>query len=135
MILTTSALITEEETLLFIQQSPTSMMPRFRLGSIGVTELAHAALRDAGQLAIPLLAKHVSGNWGDLPQQECEENEANIGKPLVPLTSAFRLVTGVVVWITTLTANQPEKHYTEIFLRSDLLGEEPVVLVDVGRMP
>jgi len=74
--------------------------PRFRLGQVVGTPGALQALRDAGQLPAELLARHVTGDWGDLPDEDKAENELSVEKGF-RVFSAYKLHAGVKVWVIT----------------------------------
>lgn len=75
--------------------------PLFELGRIVATPGALAALEEAGQSASEFLRLHVVGNWGD---ELCEEDRALNDQALKDgsrILSAYRLKTGVKVWVIT----------------------------------
>jgi hypothetical protein len=73
---------------------------RFPLGQTVATPGALEALKEAGQVPATLLARHQSGDWGDEPTEDMRENEVSLEKGF-RLLSAYRLTTGVKVWIIT----------------------------------
>jgi hypothetical protein len=73
---------------------------RFPLGQTVATPGALEALKQAGQDAAALLARHQSGDWGDLDEADKRENEVSLEKGF-RLLSAYTLTTGVKVWIIT----------------------------------
>lgn len=74
--------------------------PRFQLGSIVATPGAADALQEANQAPTELLHRHVTGNWGDLCQEDIEENERSVRYDL-RILSSYVLSTGVKLWIIT----------------------------------
>ena len=58
------------------------------------------ALEEAGQLPVELLARHVTGDWGDLCDEDRAENEISVEQGL-RILSAYELHTGVKVWVIT----------------------------------
>ena len=52
--------------------------PKFKLGKIVATPGALAALKEAGVDPVSLLARHQSGDWGDLCKADREMNEQAI---------------------------------------------------------
>lgn len=49
--------------------------PRFPIGRPVVTPAAQAALDAAGVEGVLLLARHIHGDWGDLPVEDLAANE------------------------------------------------------------
>lgn len=49
--------------------------PKFKLGQIVATPGALAALQEAGQSAIPFLQRHVSGDWGEICDEDKKLND------------------------------------------------------------
>lgn len=74
--------------------------PLFSLGRIVATSGALKALAEAGQDPGILLARHLRGDWGDLCQEDREENEYSLSRRL-RLLSAYTLATGVKLWVIT----------------------------------
>jgi hypothetical protein len=52
--------------------------PLFRLGQVVGTPGAIEALKDAGQQPAEFLTRHVTGDWGDLCDEDKEENELSV---------------------------------------------------------
>jgi len=63
---------------------------RFSLGSIGLTPGARDLLAAAGIAPRALLARHVAGDWGDIPPEDARENALS-------LREGFRLVSSYPV--------------------------------------
>ena len=74
--------------------------PLFPLGRIVATPGALEALHNAGQDARELLARHAGGDWGTLSEDDRNENDFAVTRAL-RLLSAYRLSTGVAIWIIT----------------------------------
>ena len=74
--------------------------PLFDLGQVVGTPGALGALEDAEQHPVELLARHVTGDWGELPDEDKEENELSVNAGL-RIFSAYKLPTGVKVWVIT----------------------------------
>lgn len=76
------------------------MTSRFALGQIVATPGALGAMGAAGQLPLELLSRHVQGDWGDISEEDCLENEQSLndGRRLL---SAYRLRDGTRIWIIT----------------------------------
>jgi hypothetical protein len=74
--------------------------PLFDLGQVVGTPGALAALKEAEQHPVELLARHVVGDWGDLPEEDKEENELSV-KEGFRILSAYKLQSGVKIWVIT----------------------------------
>ena len=75
-------------------------MPKFHLGRVVATPGALDALLAAGQTPTFFLRRHVMGDWGDLDEEDRRENELSLAHNF-RLLSAYRLKTGVRLWIIT----------------------------------
>ena len=73
---------------------------RFAVGRVVATPGAMDALQAAGVDALALLARHVTGDWGDVDAQDAQENEFSIGRHL-RILSAYALPDGARVWVLT----------------------------------
>ena len=73
---------------------------RFSVGQVVGTPGALQALEEAGQHPVELLARHVTGDWGDLCDEDKAENELSVEQGFRVL-SAYQLQTGVKVWVIT----------------------------------
>ena len=79
--------------------------PLFPLGQIVATPAALEALEEAGQTPSEFLNKHVLGDWGEeLCDEDKELNDEAI-KDGSRLLSAYRLKTGVKVWVISEAKN------------------------------
>jgi hypothetical protein len=58
------------------------------------------ALEEARQDPAELLARHVSGDWGDVCEEDAQENDFSVSRDL-RILSAYVLGTGVTVWVIT----------------------------------
>ena len=74
--------------------------PLFDLGQVVGTPGALRALRDAGQLPDEFLVRHVTGEWGELSDEDKQENEFSVEQGF-SILSAYRLQTGVKLWVIT----------------------------------
>lgn len=74
--------------------------PIFSAGQIVATSMALSALEDAHTDGREFLARHLKGDWGDLSQEDKRENDFSVREGF-RILSAFRLCTGVRVWIIT----------------------------------
>ena len=76
------------------------MKPLFTLGHVVATPGALAALEKAGQQPGDFLARHVSGNWGDVPPEDIKENELSLQHGF-RLLSAYHTGAGDKIWVIT----------------------------------
>src|ERR1019366_7006321 len=74
--------------------------PLFTLGHVVATPGALAALEKAGQQPGDFLARHVSGDWGEVPPEDMKENELSLQHGF-RLLSAYRTTAGDKVWVIT----------------------------------
>lgn len=72
----------------------------FALGQLYITPGAMEALAEAKQDALVLLTRHVTGDWGDMTDDDKRENDFSVNKRL-RILSAYTLSTGVKVWLIT----------------------------------
>lgn len=74
--------------------------PRFKLGRILATPGALGAIADAHISIVDLLIRHMSGDWGDLPDTDRQQNDAAIttGQRIL---SSYTLPGGLTVWLIT----------------------------------
>lgn len=73
---------------------------RFTLGQTSITPGAQEALETAGQTAIEFLRRHVSGDWGELSDNDIKANELSLehGNRLL---SRYQTTKGERLWIIT----------------------------------
>jgi hypothetical protein len=73
--------------------------PRFRMGRPTITPAAEAALNAVGIHPLRLLARHIHGDWGELPAEDLAANELALlsGRRLL---SSYQ-VKGNRIWIIT----------------------------------
>ena len=76
------------------------LKPIFSLGQIVGTPGALDALVEAQQNPFELLARHVTGDWGQLDDENKKENELSV-KEGFRILSAYELETGVKIWLIT----------------------------------
>ena len=74
--------------------------PLFRLGQIVGTPGALDALKEAEHEPVELLVRHVTGDWGDLDDEDKKENDLSVMEGF-RILSAYELETGVKVWVIT----------------------------------
>ena len=73
---------------------------KFSLGQVVTTPGALAALEQAGQSAFEFLARHVAGDWGDLGDEDRNENDFSLEHGF-RLVSSYTLRSGAKLWIIT----------------------------------
>lgn len=73
---------------------------KFNLGQLVATPGALAALEDSGQAPGEFLAGHASGDWGDLTEEDRNENNFSLLHGF-RLLSSYRLRSGTKIWIIT----------------------------------
>ncbi len=61
--------------------------PRFELGRIAATSAALDVLDLAGVATGDLLRRHVTGDWGNVPPEDAEENEYSVAHGLRVMSS------------------------------------------------
>ena len=73
---------------------------RFALGQTYITPGAEEALMIAGQTAIEFLRRHMSRDFGELADEDINENEVSLREGFRVL-SAYRTSAGQKLWIIT----------------------------------
>ena len=91
-----------------------STITRFALGQTLITPGAEEALQIAGQTATEFLRRHMSGDWGDLSDEDVKENEFSLREGL-RLLSAYQTGKGQKLWIIT----EADRSATTILLPSE----------------
>jgi hypothetical protein len=74
--------------------------PLFDLGQVVATPGALRALEEAGESPFAHLERHVTGDWGDLVEEDRQENELALRRGF-RLFSAYRLRDETKIWIIT----------------------------------
>ena len=74
--------------------------PLFNLGQPVATPGALDALAQAEEAPAAYLMRHVTGDWGDLPEEDIQENELSLQQGN-RLFSAYHLNTGKKIWVIT----------------------------------
>ena len=87
---------------------------RFVLGQTFITPGAEEALMIAGQTAIEFLRRHMSCDWGDLSDDDIQENELSLKKGF-RLLSAYQTGKGQKLWIIT----EADRSATTVLLPSE----------------
>ena len=82
------------------RDTPSGQVPaaKFELGQLVATPGALAALAESGDDAGALLNRHVSGDWGDICDEDRRENEFSLANGF-RLLSAYTLRSGVKIWV------------------------------------
>jgi hypothetical protein len=91
----------------------------FSLGRIVATPGALEALHNAGQSADEFLCRHVTGDYGDLCDEDKNLNDAALidGSRLL---SAYKTTKGAKLWVITEATNEVGLRYcTTLLLPSD----------------
>ncbi|CAJ9799586.1 hypothetical protein [Burkholderia pseudomallei] len=85
--------------------------PRFKLGRILATPGALQVIADARVSIVDLLIRHMSGDWGELPDSDRQQNDAAIttGQRIL---SSYTLPGGLTVWLIT----EADRHATTFLL-------------------
>jgi hypothetical protein len=78
----------------------TERKPLFDLGQLVATPGALAALEKSGQSPMDFLSRHVTGDWGEIPEEDRKENQFSLEKGF-RLMSSYRTNAGAVVWVIT----------------------------------
>ena len=72
----------------------------FALGRVVATPGVLRALSEAGDSGRSYLARHVSGDWGDLDEEDWRTNDAAL-RGRARIFSAYHLRDGTKIWIIT----------------------------------
>jgi hypothetical protein len=78
----------------------TTKPPLFDLGQLVATPGALAALEKTGQSPMEFLSRHVTGDWGDIPDEDRKENQYSLEHDF-RLLSSYRTNADEVVWVIT----------------------------------
>jgi hypothetical protein len=73
---------------------------KFNLGQLVATPGALSALEESGEQHSTFLARHLSGDWGDLSEEDRKENEFSLLHGF-RLLSSYKLRNGTKLWIIT----------------------------------
>jgi len=87
---------------------------RFSLGRVVATPGVLEALHEAGQEPLTFLARHVTGDWGDLDEHDRRENEFAVEHGF-RILSAYTLSSGTRIWIIT----EADRSVTTLLLPSE----------------
>ena len=87
---------------------------KFNLGRIVATPGALDTFEQSGEGSRVLLARHASGDWGEICKDDWQENEFALDKYL-RLFSVYRLRDGTKIWVIT----EADRSVTTILLPSE----------------
>ena len=87
---------------------------KFPLGRIVATTGALAALQAAGQQPHEFLVRHVQGDWGNVPDEDRQENELSLREGF-RILSAYHTRLGEQLWIIS----EADRSATTILLPSE----------------
>ena len=87
---------------------------RFALGRVVATPGALRALERAGQLPAEFLDRHVNGDWGEVPEEDKQENEFSVQHGF-RIVSAYTTSADEKIWIIT----EADRSSTTILLPSE----------------
>ena len=79
----------------------TERKPLFDLGQLVATPGALAALEKTGQNAMEFLSRHVTGDWGEIPEEDKVENQFSLEKGF-RLMSSYRTTAGETTLLNAL---------------------------------
>ena len=91
---------------------------KFSLGRIVATPGALHALHEAGQSADEFLCRHITGDWGDLDDEDKSLNDAAVvdGSRIL---SAYKTKKGERLWVITEAANEVGLRYCTTILKPE----------------
>jgi len=78
----------------------TDRKPLFDLGQLVATPGALAVLEKTRQNPMEFLSRHVTGDWGEIPEEDKKENLFSLEKGF-RLLSSYRTTAGDRVWVIT----------------------------------
>ena len=87
---------------------------RFALGQTFITPGAEEAIQIAGQTAIEFLRRHMSCDWGELSDDDVQENELSLEQGF-RLLSNYQTGKGQQLWIIT----EADRSATTVLLPSE----------------
>jgi hypothetical protein len=89
-------------------------VPKFSLGRIVATPGAVAALASAGQHPHEFLSRHRQGDWGEVPEEDRQENEWSLREGFRML-SVYHTRLGERIWLIT----EADRSATTLLLPSE----------------
>ncbi len=91
-----------------------ALPPRFPLGDVVATPGALELLERAGEMPATYLARHQGGDWGELSEEDRQENELSLQHGF-RILSAHGVAHGERIWIIT----EADRSSTTILLPAD----------------
>ena len=79
--------------------------PKFAMGRLLSTPDALRALEEAGEAPATLLGRHVTGDWGDMSDEDKQANELALQDGSRLFSSYVLAATGQKVWVITEAAD------------------------------
>ena len=76
------------------------LIPRFPLGRVVATPGALRALEGSSQNPFEFLERHQAGDWGELCEEDKDENEFSVRNGF-RILSAYRTRNGMKIWVIT----------------------------------
>src|SRR6266516_5463329 len=73
---------------------------RFALGQTFITPGAQEALEIAGQTPIEFLRRHLAADWGEVSEEDAQENDLSLREGY-RLLSCYRTIKGQRIWLVT----------------------------------
>jgi hypothetical protein len=92
----------------------TERKPLFDLGQLVATPGALAALEKSGQSPMNFLSRHVTGDWGEIPEEDRKENQFSLEKGF-RLMSSYKTTAQDVLWVIT----ESNRTHTTLLLPSE----------------
>jgi len=92
----------------------TERKPLFDLGQLVATPGALAALEKSGESPMDFLSRHVTGDWGDIPEEDRAENQFSLENGF-RLMSSYHTKANDVVWVIT----ESSRSHTTLLLPSE----------------
>lgn len=71
---------------------------KFPLGQIVATPGALEAFREAGEEPLTYLERHLAGDWGEVCEEDRQENELSLREGF-RILSAYTLSNGTKIWV------------------------------------
>ena len=85
--------------------------PLFDLGQLVATPGALAALEKSGQNPMDFLSRHITGDWGEIPEEDRKENLFSLEKGF-RLLSSYTTNAGDRLWVIT----ESDRQHTTLLL-------------------
>jgi hypothetical protein len=87
---------------------------RFALGKVAITRPCLARFENLGESVMAYLNRHISGDWGNLGEEDKAANEQAINRP-IRILSRYYLSDGDSIYIIT----EADRSCTTIMLRDE----------------